>query len=121
MLDAIRSIVEGGVQPPAVALEQTDAERQSAFAESSRARWEALTGNLDANAPERCPLGRYELDYALLGDFERPSLTDFLEILRRAAIRTLGGWPLFQISTHHEFQPVPFGDGIECWLGKQYP
>jgi hypothetical protein len=41
MLDAIRAIVEGGVPRSAVAFEKTDAERQSAFIESSRARWEA--------------------------------------------------------------------------------
>jgi len=78
-------------------------------------------GQSRANAPERCPLGRYELDYALLGQPYR--LPGDPSPLRD---RNFGGWLLFQISTHHEFQPVPFqpvpfSDAIECWLGKQYP
>jgi hypothetical protein len=110
MLDAIRAIVEGGVPPPAAALEQTDAERQSAFAESSRARWEALTANLDSNAPERCPLGRYELDYSLSGDFEQPNFSKLLEVLHRAFVRG-AGHALFQIPPQPELQPAPVGDG----------
>jgi|HubBroStandDraft_6_1064221.scaffolds.fasta_scaffold39732_4 hypothetical protein len=119
MLDAIRTIVEGGVPPPA-ALEKTDAERQASFAESSRARWKTLTSNLDPNAPERCPQGRYELDYALLGDFEQPGLRNLVDILRRAVIRA-SGWPEFQIPPHAEFQPAAIDDGIECWLGMPHP
>jgi hypothetical protein len=116
MLDAIRTIVEGGVPP--VALEKTDAERQSAFVKSSHARWEALTANLDSNAPERCPLGRYELDYALSGDFEQPNLSKLIEVLHRAVVRG-ASFLLFQIPSQHELQPAPFGDGIECWLHMQ--
>jgi transcriptional regulator with XRE-family HTH domain len=116
MLDAIRTIVEGGVPP--VDLEKTDAERQSAFVEFSRARWETLTANLDSNAPERCPLGRYELDYALSGDFEQPSLSKLLEVLHRAVVRG-ASFLLFQIPPQPELQPAPIGDGIECWLNMQ--
>jgi hypothetical protein len=64
MLDAIRAIVEGKAQPAAPPV-PSDAERQEAFAEGARARWSTLTGALKPDAPQRCPLGRYELDYIL--------------------------------------------------------
>ena len=92
MLDAIRNIVLGGV--PATPAAPSAAEVQKAFVDSARAAWEALVKDLPDDAPARCPLGRYELDYALLGDFTRPSLADLEELLR-LAVRIGGGLPGF--------------------------
>jgi hypothetical protein len=58
------------------------------------------------------------LDYVLVGDFEKPHLTDLLDVLRRAVVRG-SGWSLFQIPPQPELQPTPFGDGMECWLNMQ--
>jgi hypothetical protein len=118
MLDAIRTIVEGGV--PAAALRQTDSQLQHEFAEASRERWSERIASLPADAPERCPLGRYELDYALLGNFQEPSLPDLLDILRRAVVRP-HGWPEFWVPPYPELEPIPFENGIECWLGAPIP
>jgi hypothetical protein len=119
MLDAIRAIVHGEVGSAVTAIEQTLSERQSAFVAASQARWEALTANLKPNAPERCPLGRYELAYALVGDFERPTLSDLLAILRQSFARGPGSSLLFQIPPQPELEPAPVGDCIECWLNMQ--
>ena len=114
MLDAIRVIVEGSaVATP----EPTASERQTIFAQAARASWELLTANLEANSPARCPLGRFEFDYALLGDFTNPSLTELLEMLRRAVLRHTG-WPEFWVPTKQGMEPEPVDGVIECWLGK---
>jgi hypothetical protein len=61
-------------------------------------------------------LGRYELDYALLGNFARPSLTELLEKLR-LAVAHRSGWPEFWVPTRDEIRSVPIDDTIQCWLG----
>ena len=66
MLDAIRNIILGGVSASVPAV-PSDAERQDGFVAAARAGWETLIKDLPTDAPARCPLGRYELDYALLG------------------------------------------------------
>jgi hypothetical protein len=68
MLDAIRNIVLGEALAGAPAAPSA-AEIQDTFVAAARAAWETLVNDLPGDAPARCPLGRYELDYALLGDF----------------------------------------------------
>lgn len=119
MLDAIRGIVEGKAAV-AAAPQPTDAERQAAFAAAAYARWAMLVAGLDQDAQERCPLGRYELDYALLGDFDQPSLADLLEMLRQAVGRH-SSWPEFWVPTRRELEPVVFDDAIDCWIGAPFP
>ena len=94
MLDAIRGIVEGKL--PVGAAESGIVDRQAEFAGKARERWSSLTANLDVKAPQRCPHGRYEFDYALIGDFDRPGLADFLQVLGRAVVRHTG-WPEFWV------------------------
>jgi hypothetical protein len=115
MLDAIRNIVLGAA--PAAPVPPSAAESQVAFAAAARAGWEALLKDLPGDAPARCPLGRYELDYALLGDFTRPGLADLLDLLR-LAVRHRRGWPEFWVPTRPpEIEPVAIDDTIQCWLG----
>jgi hypothetical protein len=114
MLDAIRHIVSGGESATAPAVDEV--RKQDAFITSARGEWEALIKDLPADAPARCPLGRYEFDYALLGEFERPSLADLLGRLRQAVVRHTG-WPEFWVPTREEIQPHPVGDAIQCWIG----
>jgi hypothetical protein len=61
-------------------------------------------------------LGRYELDYALLGDFNKPDLADLLEALR-LAVTPRRNWPEFWAFTGPEIAPIPIDDTIQCWLG----
>jgi hypothetical protein len=114
MLDAIRDIVEG--RTPTTPTIANAAEAQEAFAARSRNAWESLVTALPADAAARCPLGRYELDYAIHGQFETPSLNDLLDKLRLAvAHRT--GWPEFWVPTRPEIEPIPIDDTIQCWIG----
>jgi transcriptional regulator with XRE-family HTH domain len=115
MLDAIRNIVLGGASAAAPAAPSAT-ERQDAFVAAARAAWEALVKKLPSGASARCPLGRYELDYALLGDFTRPDLADLRDLLR-LAVRRRGGLPEFWVPTRTEIEPVPVDDTIQCWLG----
>jgi hypothetical protein len=114
MLDAIRTIVLGGA--PVAPTAPSAAERQDAFAAAARAAWETLVKNLPSDAPARCPLGRYELDYVLLGDFTRPGLADLLDLLR-LAVRHRGGLPEFWVPTRAEIEPHVIDNTIQCWLG----
>jgi hypothetical protein len=111
MLDAIRSIVLGAA--PAAPAAPSAAESQDAFAATARAAWETRIKDLPSDAPARCPLGGYELDYSLLGDFPRPSLIDLLDKLR-LAVAHRRGWPEFWVPTRAEIQPVPIDNTIQC-------
>ena len=115
MLDAIRDIVEGRAAA-ATPTAPRATEKLDAFATASRAAWEDLVAALPTDAAARCPLGRYELDYALLGDFPKPGLGDLLDKLR-LAVAHRRGWPEFWIPTRQEIEPVPVDDTIQCWLG----
>jgi transcriptional regulator with XRE-family HTH domain len=108
-----------GDTPLASALEHSITDCQAAFVAASQARWVILTGNLDSSAPERCPRGRYELDYALAGDLQKPNLADLFDILGQSFTRGPGSSLLFQIPRQPELQPAPVGDCIECWLNMQ--
>jgi hypothetical protein len=114
MLNAIRDIVEG--RTPVVPIARRAIDAQTAFADAARAAWHKLTASLSADAPARCPLGRYELDYALIGDIARPSLSDLLNKLRLVAQRR-SSWPQFWVPTREEIEPVPIDDVVQCWLG----
>jgi hypothetical protein len=115
MLDAIRNIVLGGASAPTPA-SPSEAERQEAFVAAARAAWRTLVEGLPDDAPGRCPLGRYELDYELLGDFARPSLTELLEKLR-LAVAHRSNWPEFWVPTRDEIKPIALDGTIQCWLG----
>ena len=115
MLEAIRNIVLGGASAAAPAA-PTAAEAQDAFSTAARAAWAALVSKLPDDTPARCPLGRYELDYALLGDFTRPGLADLLDLLPMA-LRRGGGLPEFWVPTRAEIEPYAIDNTIQCWLG----
>jgi transcriptional regulator with XRE-family HTH domain len=125
MLDAIRTIVEG--KPVTVTAGPTEEDRrailaaqkvrQIAFADGARSAWVSLTANLDPQAPARCPLGRYEFDYSIDGEFTIPGLRELLALLRRAVVRYTG-WPAFWIPDKPDLEPYPMDDSLECWLGK---
>jgi hypothetical protein len=114
MLDAIRNIVLGAASAAPAA--PSAAETQDAFAAAARAEWANLVKGLPSDAPARCPLGRYELDYALLGEFTRPGLADLRDLLP-LAVRRGGGWREFWVPTRAEIEPYVIDNTIQCWLG----
>jgi hypothetical protein len=100
----------------AVPAAPTVAEAQDAFATAARAAWEDRIKDLPGDASARCPLGRYELDYALLGNFPRPSLTELRDKLS-LAVAHRRGWPEFWVPTGTEIEPVPIDSTVQCWFG----
>jgi len=113
MLDAIRGIVQGGVVvAPAIPRSE---EQQNAFVTAAQAAWRNLVEAIAPDAAARCPLGRFELDYALVGEFDPRSLPDLMDILQKARVRR--GWPQFWVPTRREIEPVPLDDTVQCWLG----
>jgi hypothetical protein len=116
MLDAIRNIVLGGASAATPAAPSAT-ESQDAFTTAARASWETLIKDLPLDfARARCPLGRSELDYALIGEFPKPSLGELLEKLRLAVAHRRGR-PEFWVPTRAEIEPIPIDDTIQCWLG----
>ena len=116
LLDAIRSIVLGRVDPgtgPSVSAQ----ERQDEFVTGSRARWLDLTGTLAPDHPSRCPLGRYEVDFTFepAGAVRLPGL---LEHMNSASRTKLTGWPPFWLPTRPEIAPYSLDGAVECWLGR---
>jgi transcriptional regulator with XRE-family HTH domain len=114
MLDAIRNIVLGTAAGAPAA--PSAAEIQDTFVAAARTAWETAVKDLPSDAAARCPLGRYELDYALLGDFARPSLAELREKLR-LAVAHRSGWPEFWVPTRDEIKPRALDGTIQCWLG----
>jgi hypothetical protein len=114
MLNAIRDIVEG--RTPTAAPAPGVAKAQETFVAGASKAWDDLVATLPADAAARCPLGRYELDYAILGQFKKPSLGELLEKLRFAVVHR-SGWPEFWVPTRSEIEPIPIDDTIQCWLG----
>src|SRR5258708_24164711 len=78
-----------------------------------------LRVDLDSNAPERRPLGRYELGYALLGVTltTQPFQTAKSPLTVPSCVARSGH--VFKIPRQPELQPAPLDDGIECWLNMQ--
>jgi hypothetical protein len=75
-----------------------------------------LIKELPRDAPSRCPFGHFELDYALLGDFQKPSLTELREALRRTVAHR-HDWSQFWVPTLPVIEPQVIDDTIQCWLG----
>ncbi len=118
MLEAIRAIVEGRGAVTAETAEVRQLEAQEAFTGAARSRWQRLVADLPSEAAARCPKGRVELDYALIGRFSQPGLADLLDMLRSAESRH-SSWPEFQVP--YDRAPRPVDDTIECWLGAGDP
>jgi hypothetical protein len=93
LLEAMRSIM-AGVIPNAPLATATRFDQLKAFDAQAIARWETLVAPLPAGASPTLPHGYYDLSMAIDGDFDRQSLSDLRETIRRA-VRSHSGWPPF--------------------------
>jgi hypothetical protein len=111
----MRSIMAGAIPnaPPATA---TRFDQLKAFDAQAIARWETLVAPLSAGAPPTLPRGYYDLSMAIDGDFDRQSLSDLRETIRRA-VRNHSGWPPFVNLSRAPYTPKPVDGAIECWVG----
>jgi Putative DNA-binding domain len=96
LLEAMRSIM-AGVIPSAAPATPTRFDQLKAFETQAIVRWEALVAQLPAGVPPTFPHGYYDLSMAIDGDFDRESLSDLRDTIRRA-VRNHSGWPAASLS-----------------------
>jgi transcriptional regulator with XRE-family HTH domain len=113
MLDQIRDLVTGAVPTVAQPAEPAKFDR---WIEQCLGRWDALTADLPADAPVRCPHGYYYMAYELTGDLRRIPPGQLPELLQRSVVRHTG-WPPFWFPTRRGIEPYPIDGVVECWLG----
>jgi hypothetical protein len=116
MLEAIRSIVSGRVEPPAQRPNERD--EVHAFCEAARARWSELSSELPNGSPGRFPLGHYELGFVLIGETPAASLAELQRRLEAARRIRLTGWPVFLELGTQEWAPYPHDEFVEAWVGR---
>jgi len=116
MLEAIRSIVSGRVDPTPL---PPDAQAQlHAFCEAARARSVELTDTLPEGAAGRFPLGFYEMSFSLVGAQPAPNLVELQNRLETARRIKLTGWSVFLSMGTPEWAPYPHEDFVEAWVGR---
>jgi len=113
LLEAMRSIM-AEVIPNAPPPSATRFDQLKTFQAQAIARWETLVAPLPAGAPPTMPHGYYDLSMAIDGDFDRQSLSDLRETIRRA-VRNHSGWPPFVNLGRAPYTPKPVDGAIECW------
>ena len=116
MLEAIRSIVSGRVDP-IVPAPDAGAELH-AFVEAGRVRWQELTEEMPAGAPPRFPQGFYEMGFSLVGAESAPNLSVLQDRLAVARQIRLTGWPPFLSMTTQGWKPYPHENFVEAWIGS---
>ena len=116
MLDAIRSIVSGRVDP--IVPPRDAAAELHGFVEAARARWQDLTAAMPADAPARFPLGYYEMGFSLVGAQPAPTLSSLQERLAVARQIRLTGWPPFLSMGTRGWAPYPHQSFVEAWIGN---
>nr|WP_247744207.1 RNA-binding domain-containing protein [Ruegeria sp. R14_0] len=116
MLDAIRNIVSGRVDPPA---DTPDVMAQLAeFSNDAHQRWLSLTGDMPPEEPARFPHGFYEMGFAMSGSEPAPNLTTIQDRLSNARRVQMTGWGPFLSMPRREWHPYPHDGKIEAWLGN---
>jgi hypothetical protein len=113
MLDLIRDLMSGAVTKTA---EPGNSSGLVSWIDQSLLRWQALTEDLPADAPERCPHGYYCIAYELSGNFREISSSQIPELLQRSVLHHTG-WPVFWYPTRQDIQPYAIDGLVECWLG----
>jgi hypothetical protein len=116
MLEAIRAIVTGRVDPRQVPADVRAL--LTAFCDASRGRWEAITTHEAIDAPPRFPHGFYEMGFSLVGARPAAGLAELHERLRLARRIRHTGWTPFLEMTTPEWAPYPFENFVEAWVGR---
>lgn len=116
MLDAIRSIVSGRIEPAALLPDAS--EELHAFLEHARARWADLCVDLPEATAARFPQGYYEMAFSLVGAAPAPNLSELQNRLQTAHRLKMTGWPTFLMMNTNEWAPYPHEDFVEAWVGR---
>lgn len=119
MLDAIRSIILGRVEPTLPAPNAQDT--LHVFSELARARWHELVESLPSDDPARFPQGYYDFGVSLVGATPTGSLAELKDRLEVARQIRLTGWSTFLALNTPELAPHIYRDFIEAWVGRPRP
>lgn len=117
LLDAIRSIVTGQVEPREPAPDVQ--EELSRFRSVSRDRWIDLTSDQEVNPTAKFPLGYHEMGLFLVGATPVPNFNELrgrLDLAREAT--SFSGWPLFLDLDTTEWGQYIHDEYVEAWVGR---
>ncbi|MFQ5902412.1 MAG: helix-turn-helix domain-containing protein [Candidatus Binatia bacterium] len=119
LLESIRDILFGVVTVPTKPAAEEEAGRNLAgWIQGSRARWESLVAErLPREKPSRYSKGVCTVAYSIIGDFQPPSLREFLDILGHVQGRE-SGWPPWWVASRRGIAPYSYNGLIECWLAE---
>ncbi|KAB1068821.1 AlbA family DNA-binding domain-containing protein [Methylobacterium planeticum] len=112
LLEAIRDVLSGNV-PAAEVPGLLDSLLD--WAEEPTAAW--LTSGEESVLKLPPPKGYFRAAYAIDGEFERPTLPQLLELLKRSTVRHTG-WPAWSVLHRAEFAPFVNGGALECTYGS---
>ncbi|MCL4459746.1 MAG: ATP-binding protein [Chloroflexi bacterium] len=117
LLEGIRDLLFGfGEVSRAPGPEEEARRGLERWIQESRARWESLVAEkLSEERPSRFSNGIWTVAYSIIGDFQPPTLEDFLDILTVVQGHETG-WPPWWVPTRDEIGPYPYNGLIECWL-----
>lgn len=120
MLDAIRTIVAGGVEVQNPIPDALNELRD--FSTASHGRWVELVdseSDLPAKAPSRFPHGYWEIGFSLIGATPANSLAELRARMAVAEQTRFNGWPLFlQLNNNEHLAPRASNGLIEAWVGR---
>lgn len=117
LLNSIRAILLGETPSPAAGLEAARKALEEWFLQS-RVRWKAaVTERLGETGQERYEHGTWTVVYAIIGDFELPSLSGLLELLRRVEGHE-SGWPPWWVPTRDPIKPYAYEGVVECLIAE---
>ena len=116
MLDSIRSIVTGQVEPrgtigagPVDALE--------AYCSDAYRRWTDVVSDEPEDSSFRFPDGHYEMGFSLVGADPAPDLKELNVRLEAARRIKLSGWTPFLRMNGPGWEPYAYEHFVEAWLG----
>jgi transcriptional regulator with XRE-family HTH domain len=116
LLENFRSLLYGASPIPRDIPQDNVRQVLNTWTQQAQERWEALVAErLRDEHPQRYAHGVWTVTYSVLGDFQRPSLQELLEILKRVQGHETG-WPPWWVPTREELKPYPWDGQIECWL-----
>jgi Putative DNA-binding domain len=117
MLDSIRAIVSGRVDPMAQVPDVATELRS--FAAGGRERWQELVADLPDDDTARFPHGYYEMTFKLVGAEPAPTLVELRNRLQVAQRIRLTGWTTFLDMNRPEWAPYLHEEFIEAWVGRK--
>ena len=116
MLEAIRSIVLGRIEPQNPTLNALS--ELETYCNDARERWKELTADQPAESPARFPQGYYEMGFSLVGARPANGLTEVNDRLSNARRIKLTGWSTFLEIYAQGKSPYPHENFVEAWVGR---